>query len=217
MAPVLIGYYENCEASAIHDHFLSENYGGWDPNCAKNRHERGVLMPYADKMRELKNKHGVTYAQWSEMSNVPEGTIKSICAGTTENASFAIMCDLITSLNESIDEFYHGHPAALGSEEIKKDAGPNDQHHYHHFHIMSMRGDMREMAKEAIANAHTTEAYKSAQNDIKWWRFIALAELAFISGVLLFDLTHPDMGYIQYMASILPSVTGFVDRLRMII
>lgn len=171
-------------------------------------------MPYSEKMKVLRTKHNVTYAQWSEMSNVPEGTIKSICAGTTENASFDIMCRLITSLNESIDEVYHGRPAAIGSEEMKKDLAPNEQHHYHHFHIMSMRGDMREMAKEAIASVHATEAHKNAQKNLAWWRCIALAELAFIAGVLLFDITHPEIGWVQYAAALMPSVTGLGDFLR---
>lgn len=171
-------------------------------------------MPYTDKMKELKAKHGLTYAQWSEMSGVPEGTIKSICAGTTENASFSIMCDLIASLNESIDEVYHGKPAALGSEEIVKEPDANKQHHYHHFHIMSMRGDMREMAKEAIAAAHATEYHKHSQQNLNWWRCIAIAEMAFIAGVLLFDLTHPNMGYIQYLASLNTSAMGLRDVFR---
>ena len=196
-----------------------KNYGGWDTNQTKNSknyEEMRGIMPYTDKMTELKAKHGLTYAQWSEMSGVPEGTIKSICAGTTENASFSIMCDLIASLNESIDEVYHGRPTALGSEEVKKDLAPNEQHHYHHFHIMSMRGDMREMAKEAIASVHATEAHKNAQKNLVWWRCIALLEMAFIAGVLLFDLTHPDMGYIQYIASLIPTAKSVGDWLRAI-
>lgn len=173
-------------------------------------------MPYTERIKALKTKHNVTYAQWADMSNVPEGTIKSICTGTTENTSFDIMCALISSLNENIDDFYHGHPAATGSEEIKN-AAPNEQHHYHHFHVMGMRGDMREMAMEAIANAHTSEHHKFAQKNLAWWRFIALAELAFIAGVLIFDMSHPEFGYIQYMASLLPTMQGCVDALKAIV
>lgn len=173
-------------------------------------------MPYSEKMKALRTKHGVTYDQWAEMSDVAVGTIKSICAGTTENANFDTMCRLITSLNESVDEFYTGRPAALGSEEIKKDTA-DEQHHYHHFHIMSMRGDMREMAKEAIASVHASESHKSAQKDVTWWRCIALLEMAFIAGVLLFDLTHPDMGYIQYLASLVPTAKGIGEWMRMIV
>ena len=166
-------------------------------------------MPYTDRIKALKEKHNVTYDQWSTMSNIPVGTIKSICTGNTENTSFDIMCALISSLNENIDDFYHGHPRATGSEEINS-AATNEQHHYHHFHVMGMRGDMREMAMEAIANAHSTEAHKYAQSNLKWWRFIALAELAFIAGVLIFDMTHPELGYIQYMASLMPTVKSFI-------
>lgn len=173
-------------------------------------------MPYTDRLKQLKTKHNVTYAQWADMSNVPEGTIKSICAGTTENTSFDIMCALVSSLNENIDDFYHGHPSAPGSEEIKN-AAPNEQHHYHHFHIMGMRGDMREMAMEAIASVHAAEHHKFAQKNLAWWRFIALAELAFIAGVLLFDLTHPNMGYIQYLASLIPTAKGFFSGMRIIL
>ena len=175
-------------------------------------------MPYSERMQELRKKHGLTYNQWSEMSDVPEGTIKSICAGTTENASFDIMCRLITSLNESVDEFYYGRPASVDTEEIHKDTPPNEQHHYHHFHIMMMRGDMREMAKEAIASAHAAEMSKSAQRDIVWWRCIALLELVIIAGVLLFDLTHNDMGYIQYAAEAMRDMnSGLADFIRKIV
>lgn len=172
-------------------------------------------MPYCEKMRELKAKHGVTYGQWAEMSNVPEGTIKSICAGTTENANFGTMCSLIAALNESIDEFYHGHPAAAGSEEVKKDAAPNEQHHYHHFHIMSMRGDMREMAKEAMTAVYSAEAHKNAQNNLAWWRGIALAELVFIGAVMIIDILNPEIGWVRQLAAILQSsqgISGFVHR-----
>lgn len=171
-------------------------------------------MPYAEKMRELKNKHGITYTQWSDMSDIPEGTIKSICAGTTENASFSIMCKLISSLNESIDEFYHGHPAAAGSEEIKKDAAPNELHHYHHFHVMSMRGDMREMAREAIASVYSSEWHKNAQNNLVWWRAIALFELVFIVVALVIDILNPEIGWVRQLASLFHANGGFGEFLN---
>lgn len=163
-------------------------------------------MQISEKLKELRAKHQVTYSQWSEESGIPEGTIKSILAGTTERPGFDVVCALITSLGESIDEFYTGRPADKPVEN-KSDAPIAEQHHYHHFHISALRGDMREVAKEAIESAHSSETYKNMHSNMVWWRWIAIALIVLVICWFTWDITHPNVGLIQY-GSVLPAVTG---------
>lgn len=165
-------------------------------------------MQYGEKLKQIIVENDMTYRQVSEKADVPEGTIKSICSGTTASPGFDVMCRLIKAVGADIDEFY------TGVLKENKEAAPNEEHHHHHFHVTAMRGDMRDLAEEAIANVYATEAHKNAQKNLGWWRGIAMAELAFIVFMLVWDITHPNMGYIQYAHALEPTVTGLIDGLK---
>lgn len=56
------------------------------------------------KLKALKDKKKLTNQQLSDLSGVPLGTINRIMAGQTENPNFQTVCDLVRSMDGSLDE-----------------------------------------------------------------------------------------------------------------
>lgn len=166
-----------------------------------------------NRLNALKDKHGLSNQKWSDLSGVPLGTVSGILSGQTAAPSFTAVCDMVTSLGESVDEL-------LGHEKPHAPADPDSAapvvvaEHHHHFAFMPFRGDVVALAREAIAEVYASESHRSSRIDTWVWRVLALAETALIIGVLIFDITHPTMGYIQYdVAAAAGSAMDLVRRM----
>lgn len=157
-------------------------------------------MSTCEQLNDDRIRHNMTYQQLADASGVPVGTVKSILTGATSNPGFEPVCAMIQAMGESIDAFYSGvpqthpqhHHAAHAAETI------TDNHN-----LLPLRDEIKIIAREAIQAVYQSDVVKNSHNNLKWWRGLALAETALIIGVLIFDLTHPNMGYIQYMAALI--------------
>lgn len=58
----------------------------------------------AAKLKALKEREGLTVAEWSRKSNIPEDTINKILQGSTKDPRFQTIADLVLSAGGSIDE-----------------------------------------------------------------------------------------------------------------
>lgn len=58
----------------------------------------------ASRMRALKEQAGLTVAEWSRKSNIPEDTINKILQGITRDPRLQTIVDLVVSAGGSVDE-----------------------------------------------------------------------------------------------------------------
>ena len=61
-----------------------------------------------DYLNALKIKADITCAEWSNLSNVPEATIRKILSGETPDPRFETIVRLVTSVGGSLDDIVGG-------------------------------------------------------------------------------------------------------------
>lgn len=151
-----------------------------------------------DRLNALRNKHGLTYQQLADMSNVPVGTVKSILTGATASPGFEATCAILAAMGESVDAFVGNdvRPTHEPAQPVTESAQVVE--HHHHFGFAPVKGDIRETMKEAMTEVYAGEAYKVVHSNLVWWRAIAIALIALVVGWFTWDITHPDVGLIQY-------------------
>lgn len=167
-------------------------------------------------LNELKTQTGLTHQQLADMTGVPYGTIpKYFSPGMDDDAAnFEIVRKLVTAMHGSLDTLAGIEPPLPVVDEAPEQSPTV---HEHRFSFMPIKAEIREMMTDAIAQVYSSEAYKSLHNNLKWWRGLALVETAFIVGVLIFDITHPTMGYIQYAAALISNLQGMSGQWHRIV
>ena len=78
-------------------------------------------MVYSHKLRELRDKRGISNHELAELSHVPESTVCRIMSGQTDNPSFSTICDIVTALGGDLNEItgmeaQHPAPAAVSTQ-----------------------------------------------------------------------------------------------------
>jgi len=164
-------------------------------------------MEIRSKLNALKEKHGLTNQQISDASGVPLGTVSGIFSGQTSRPAFQDIAAILTAMGESIDAFCGISPAHAHSEtENAPQSVKTAEHHYHHFQFSPLRSDMRDLAREAVREVYASDAYKILDGHLKWWRIITISLIALVVIWFTWDITHPEVGLIQYSSAV-PAIT----------
>ena len=147
------------------------------------------------KLNLLKEKHGLSNQKIADLSGVPIGTVSGIMSGQTAQPGFEAVSAIVTkAFGESLDEFYSELPKKdFAAAEAAKIAAQE----HHHVQVTHLHGDMKELAKEAVASVYTNEAYRLLYSNLKWWRAIAIILVALVVAWFTWDITHPGMGMIN--------------------
>lgn len=139
-------------------------------------------MNIGKNLKALQDKAGITTAQLAEKANLPVDTINKIRSGATRNPNADTIQRLATAL---------GVPAgSLLGEVLPETASPADGHDRHMLNLY-LAGLARQKEAYEGTVAHL-------ERNSRRWFFIAIALILFIMLVLLWDITHPTMGYVQY-------------------
>lgn len=121
------------------------------------------------RLKELKDQRKLTNQQLSDLSGVPVGTINRIMAGQTDNPSFQTVCDMVMAMGRSLDEL-----AGIQAPGGKETLPPSE--------------DLIRLYERTIEGKE------------KWLHrlfFFCCALIAFLMGVLIYDLAHPMVGFFR--------------------
>ena len=121
------------------------------------------------RLKELKDQRKVTNQQLSDLSGVPVGTINRIMAGQTDNPSFQTVCDMVMAMGGSLDEL-----AGIQTPGGGEPSPPGE--------------DLIRLYERTIEGKE------------KWlYRlfFLCCVLVAVLLGVLIYDLTHPMVGFFR--------------------
>lgn len=120
-------------------------------------------------LKELKDQRKLTNQQLSDLSGVPVGTINRIMAGQTDNPSFQTVCDMVMAMGGSLDEL-----AGIQTPGGGEPSPPGE--------------DLIRLYERTIEGKE------------KWlYRlfFLCCVLVAVLLGVLIYDLTHPMVGFFR--------------------
>ena len=121
------------------------------------------------RLKELKDQRKLTNQQLSDLSGVPVGTINRIMAGQTDNPSFQTVCDMVMAMGGSLDEL-----AGIQTPGGGEPSPPGE--------------DLIRLYERTIEGKE------------KWlYRlfFLGCVLVAVLLGVLIYDLTHPMVGFFR--------------------
>ncbi len=121
------------------------------------------------RLKELKDQRKLTNQQLSDLSGVPVGTINRIMAGQTDNPSFQTVCDMVMAMGGSLDEL-----AGIQTPGGGEPSPPGE--------------DLIRLYERTIEGKE------------KWlYRlfFLCCVLVAVLLGVLIYDLTHPMVGFFR--------------------
>ena len=121
------------------------------------------------RLKELKDQRKLTNQQLSDLSGVPVGTINRILSGQTDNPSFQTVCDMVMAMGGSLDEL-----AGIQTPGGGEPSPPGE--------------DLIRLYERTIEGKE------------KWlYRlfFLCCVLVAVLLGVLIYDLTHPMVGFFR--------------------
>lgn len=143
-----------------------------------------------DGIIQKKNLIGMTNQQLSDASGVPKPTIDRILRHDTTNPSMQTVLDLAAAVGFSFSN--HPEPApALPSEE-----GIRDPMVIHMINVYENRG----RAYEERIKRNTSHFNMLLAEKNRWLKFSMILNIIlviFICAILLYDATHPDVGWIR--------------------
>ena len=137
-----------------------------------------MLQNLSYNLKDLKEKSGLTTLQISELSGVPESTVKRILSGATDNPSFSNVADIVLALGGSLDE--------LVGIKVPEDGKGN----------ISVTRELIESYKRLASDKDRQILHKD-----KWLHklFIILCGIGiFLMAIVLIDIFHGNIGYIRY-------------------
>ena len=126
-------------------------------------------MMLSTQLKLLKEKRKLTNQQLSDLSGVPVGTINRILSGQTDNPSFQTVCDMVMAMGGSLDEL-----AGIQTPGGGEPSPPGE--------------DLIRLYERTIEGKE------------KWlYRlfFLCCVLVAVLLGVLIYDLTHPMVGFFR--------------------
>ena len=141
-------------------------------------------MPYTEKLVEMKKKSGISTQQTADQSGVPASTITRMLSGQTEEPTFSNIAKVVKTWGGSLDELAGIEPKTITV--VEKVPIPTDER-------------LIDLYERTIKNKNRW---------LKWLFITNLSLVLFLIGLLIFDLSNPDMGWYQAVRSILNEGVG---------
>lgn len=143
-----------------------------------------------DGMIAKKNAIGFSNQQWADASGVPKTTIDRIVRKETANPSMATILDMAAAVGYT----FSNHPEQLPA--VPQELGIKDPMIQHLITVYENRGkDDQERIKRNTAHFNMLLAEKN-----RWLKFsltLNIILVVFICGILMYDVLHPDVGWIR--------------------
>ena len=136
-----------------------------------------------DYLNALKTKAGITCADWSKLSTVPEGTIRKILSGDTPDPRFDNVYKMVTSIGGSMDNIV----GVKKETEIENNA------------IIVLKEAYEARIDALRERIEDVKKYAEVLHRDKIVLSIAVVVLvAIIAGMFIFDIALGTHGWVQY-------------------
>jgi predicted transcriptional regulator len=135
-----------------------------------------------DRLKSLQIKVGISCAEWSKVSAVPEATIRKILSGETPDPRFETVCKLTHSVGGSLDDIF----GAKKETEVENNAVVVLKEAYES-RIEALRERVEDLKNYAAA----------LYNDKKALTIAVVILVTILVGLLVFDIALDTNGWFQ--------------------
>ena len=163
----------------------------------------------AKYLTALKEKSGLTYEAIAEKSERSESTVKNLCTGRTEDPRLDTVAPVIYAVGGSIEEMYTGKTKDAVKEisisSIKEiyeqqllETAKMSETHINNIraHYEQHRQDFKESFERRLADKR--EIIKEKDKQITFFKFVAGVGYAILIGLLILEVTNPNLGWIKF-------------------
>lgn len=149
-------------------------------------------------LNTLKSKGSFTYETISNLSGIPEATIKNIFSGKTEDPRFETVSALVTAMGGSLDAIY----TAAKKEDVEANAVITIKESYeqriadikeHYEHRLREMKDHYELRIEEI-----NEHLDTTKLDKRWFRIGFIVSVLIFAMLCVAELLNPNLGWLRY-------------------
>ena len=138
-------------------------------------------------LNTLKTQGNFTLETISNLSGVPEATVKNIFSGKTEDPRFETVSSIIKAMGGSLDAIY----SATQKEDIEANAVVALKETYE-----QRIADIKSSSEERIATLH--EHIETIKLDKRWFRIAMCISCFALVSILVADVLFGNVGWIRY-------------------
>ena len=149
-------------------------------------------------LNALKNKGNFTYETISNLSGVPEATVRNIFSGKTEDPRFETVSALVNSMGGSLDAIY----SATKKEDVEANAVIAIKEAYEQrIALIKEQYEHRLNEKDKYYERLLAEAEKHIETiklDKRWFRLATVASVIIFALLCIAELLNPNLGWFRY-------------------
>ena len=149
-------------------------------------------------LNTLKNKGNFTYETISNLSGVPEATVRNIFSGKTEDPRFETISALVNSMGGSLDAIY----TAAEKEDVETNAVIAIKEAYEtQISLIKEQYEHRLNEKDKHYERLFVEAEKHIETlklDKRWFRIATVASVVIFALLCIAELLNPNLGWFRY-------------------
>ena len=149
-------------------------------------------------LNTLKNKGNFTIETVSNLSGVPESTVKNIFTGKTEDPRFETVAAIVLAMGGSLDAIY----SAAKQEDVEANAVITIKESYEHRiadireHYEHLLREQKERYEERIEEIN--EHIDTIKLDKRWFRIGFVASVLIFAMLCVAELSNPNLGWFRY-------------------
>lgn len=166
----------------------------------------------ANYLTKLKEKTGLTYETIAEMTDLSESTVKNLFSGKSEDPRLNTVAPVVYALNGSVDEMFTGQ----NKENLQEFSMVSIKEMYefqlaemskmNEAHINNIRAHYEQHREDVTQNyemrlADKREIIKEKTMQVRLWRILAGVGYAILIGLLILEVTNPNLGWIKFGGS----------------
>ena len=149
-------------------------------------------------LNALKNKGNFTYETISNLSGVPEATVRNIFSGKTEDPRFETVSALVNSMGGSLDAIY----TAAKKEDVEANAVIAIKEAYEErITLIKEQYEHRLNEKDKHYERLLVEAEKHIETlklDKRWFRIATVTSVVIFALLCIAELLNPNLGWFRY-------------------
>ena len=149
-------------------------------------------------LNTLKNKGNFTYETISNLSGIPEATIKNIFSGKTEDPRFETVSAIVNAMGGSLDAIY----TAAKKEDVEANAVIAIKNAYEErIAIIKENYENRLAEKDKHYERLLLEAEKHIETiklDKRWFRIGFVVSIFIFAMLCVAELLNPNLGWFRY-------------------